>query len=89
MIDETEGIRRAMVANINGAVESDDKATERARLEEIYGQGKVFDTDQVREQFEVLSFMAPFVMVRRKSDNKRGTMEFQHNPRFYFNFVEG
>lgn len=29
--------------------------------------------------------MAPFAVVRRKSDNQRGSLEFQHDPRFYFN----
>jgi hypothetical protein len=37
---------------------------------------------------EVLGFMAPFVVVRRKSDNVKGSMEFCHSPRFYYNFVE-
>ena len=31
--------------------------------------------------------MAPFVAVRRKSDGAKGSMEFTHSPRFYFNFV--
>lgn len=85
-MDETEAIRREAVAQINSAVESDDKIAERARLESIYGE--VYDTDQVRENFEVLGFMAPFVVVKRKSDGKKGSMEFQHMPRFYFNFVK-
>jgi hypothetical protein len=25
-------------------------------------------------------------VVRRKSDGVKGSLEFQHNPRFYFNF---
>lgn len=44
-------------------------------------------TDELREQFVVESFMAPFVVVRRKSDGVRGTMEFTHSPRFYFDFA--
>ena len=86
MFDETETVRREEVARINSEVVSDDKDTERARLESIYGE--VYDTDQVRENFEVLGFMAPFVVVKRKSDGKKGSMEFQHMPRFYFNFVK-
>ncbi len=46
-----------------------------------------WDTDQLREEFEVIGFMAPFVVVRRKADGVKGSMEFTHNPRFYFNFV--
>ena len=87
MIDETEGIRREMVAAINSTVVSDNKEEERTRLEAAYGKENVFDTDQLRESFEVQAFMAPFVIVRRKSDGKQGTLEFQHNPRFYFNFA--
>ena len=85
MEDVTEGIRRVEVARINSAVESEDKDAERKRLEALYGE--VLDTDQVRERFEVIGFMAPFVMVKRKLDGKKGSMEFQHHPRFYFNFV--
>jgi len=46
----------------------------------------VWDTDQLRAEFEVTGFMAPFVAVRRKSDGVKGAMMFQHHPRFYFDF---
>ena len=49
---------------------------------------QTWDTEQLREEFEVIGFMAPFVAVRRKSDGARGSMEFTHSPRFYFNFVK-
>ena len=48
----------------------------------------VMTTDEVREKFEVISFLAPFVMVKRKADGVKGTLEFTHMPRFYFGFVE-
>ena len=48
--------------------------------------GPVWSTDELKEDFDVLSFMAPFAIVIRKSDSKKGYLEFQHNPRFYFNF---
>ncbi|MGO8927701.1 MAG: hypothetical protein ACLQU3_12520 [Limisphaerales bacterium] len=83
--DETEEIRRSRLAVINSAVETKDPATERQRLEAQYGQ--VWDTAQLSEEFEVLGFMAPYVVVRRKSDGRKGSLEFQHLPRFYFNFV--
>jgi len=41
-------------------------------------------TEQVREQFEVIGFMAPFVVVRRKSDGVMGSLMFKHSPRVYF-----
>jgi len=84
-MDETEAIRREEVARINSEVVSDDKDAERARLEAIYGE--VYDTDQIRQIFEVLGFAAPFMIVKWKSDGRKGSLEFQHNPRFYFNFV--
>lgn len=64
------------------------KASELARLETVYGVGKVLTTDQVRERFEVISFLAPFCMVKERATSIRGTLEFQHSPRFYFNFVK-
>lgn len=59
---------------------------ERAEFEKEYGQ--VWNTTELQKDFKVLSFLAPFVMVIRKSDNQKGTLEFNHDPRFYFNFVE-
>jgi len=78
MTDATEPIRRFMVAEINS------NATERAALEERHGT--VYDSDEIREQFEVTSFAAPFMLVRRKSDGARGSLMFQHSPRFYWGF---
>jgi len=44
-------------------------------------------TDELREEFEVVGFMAPFVVVVKKSDGQKGSMEFVHHPRIYSNFV--
>lgn len=71
-MDETENIRRQMTQEINA------KQAERAKLEEQHGQ--VWDTDELRRDFEVTAFLAPFVGVRRKSDGAEGTMMFQHSP---------
>jgi len=87
-MDTTEPIRRQMVSQINNTVASDNKETERKRLEAIHGKGNVFDTDELSDNFEVIGFMAPFVVVRRLSDNKRGSLLFQHSPRFYFDWHE-
>jgi hypothetical protein len=40
--DETEEVRRSRLAVVNSAVESNDPATERQRLEALYG--RVWDT---------------------------------------------
>ena len=78
MQDPTETIRRERVVEINAVPGS------REALEAEHGE--VWDTNQLREDFEVLGFGAPLVVVRRKSDGKRGSLFFQHNPRFYFGF---
>jgi len=46
-----------------------------------------WDAKQVQERFEVLSFAAPYVVVRRRSDGVKGTLQFNHDPRIYFNFI--
>jgi len=75
-MDETESIRRAMLA-------SNEPAAHLAAT-----TGPTWTTDQLREEYEVLGFMAPFVVVKRKSDGKKGSLEFTHNPRVYFNWTE-
>ena len=57
----------------------------REALEAQHGQ--VWDTDQLQQDFTVLSFFAPMIAVIRKSDNQKGTLAFQHNPRFYFGWM--
>ena len=49
--------------------------------------GEVLTTSEAVEKYEFVAFCAPFVKVRRKTDDQTGTLEFQHNPRFYFEFV--
>ena len=78
MDDPTEGLRRERLAEINAEPGS------RQALEARYGQ--VWDTQELSRDFVVEGFMAPLVVVRRKADGQRGSLEFQHQPRFYFNF---
>ena len=80
MNDPTENIRREMTAKLNA------EAASRLPLEEQYGQ--VWDTSELQKDFSVLAFAAPFVVVERKSDGVKGTLMFQHSPRFYFAFEE-
>lgn len=51
-------------------------------------QGQTWDTTQLQADFTVEGFSAPFVVVRRKSDGVRGTLEFTHSPRVYFGWRE-
>lgn len=81
MQDATENIRRAMVQEINAGCSSRDV------LEAEYGQ--VWDTQELAKDFEVTGFMAPFVVVKRKSDGVVGSMLFRHSPRYYYLFVAG
>lgn len=55
-------------------------------LEDLFGPGNVWDTDALRAEFEVRGFAAPFCVVARWADGKRGTLAFQHHPRLYFDF---
>lgn len=59
-----------------------------AELQEKYGKDNVWDTDALRKDFDVIGFMAPYTVVKRKSDGIKGSLEFTHRPRFYFNFIE-
>lgn len=86
MSDSTEVIRRALVGTVNAQVESEDESTERTRLTEEYGEGNVWKYDEVGGAFEIVSFMAPFCVAIRREDGRRGTLTFQHRPRFYFDF---
>ena len=78
MTDPTESIRRERLVEINLVPGS------REALEAKHGQ--VWSTDELCEAFTVIGFMAPIVAVRRRSDGLKGSLEFQHSPRFYFNF---
>ena len=71
--DPTENARRAMIES-GQPLRDLEKADQR------------WNTAQLQEDFEVISFFAPYVLVRRKSDGVKGTLEFSHSPRFYFNF---
>ena len=78
MPDATETVRREMQAEINAQPGS------RETLEAQHGQ--VWNTQELGEDFEVLGFAAPLVVVRRRADGVRGSLFFQHTPRFYFDF---
>jgi hypothetical protein len=78
MSDATETIRRELVTEINAEPGS------REYLEARHG--KVWSTSEMQEDFEVLGFMAPLIVVEQRSTGKKGSLYFQHSPRFYFDF---
>ena len=49
---------------------------------------ETYNTTELQEEFKVISFLAPYVFVVRISDNKKGTLQFNHSPRIYYNFME-
>lgn len=78
--DPTEPVRREMMAELNAAPPGREELQRR--------RGQVWDTAELGRDFEVMGFMAPLVVVRRKADGVRGSLTFQHHPRFYFDFQE-
>ena len=78
--DDTEDIRRKLLVQVNA------NPTERTALEAQHGQ--VWATAELARDFVVEGFMAPFVVVRRKADGVVGSLLFQHQPRYYFDWVE-
>lgn len=76
--DETETLRREWQAELNANLG-------REVLEAIYG--RVYTTDEIRLEWEVIGFFAPLVVVKSKADGSLGSFEFQHSPRYYFNLV--
>ncbi|TWT64387.1 hypothetical protein [Rubinisphaera italica] len=78
MTDPTEAIRRQQVVEIN----SDPTGREALECK----HGKVWNTSELQEDFEVVGFLAPYVIARRKSDGQQGSLMFQGSPRFYFSF---
>jgi hypothetical protein len=75
-LDPTEPARRAMIAA--GEPAADLAASD----------GQRWDTEALQRDFDVVGFMAPFVVVIRKSDGVKGVLEFTSNPRVYFGFEE-
>ena len=84
LIEETEDLRRKRLVEINAPLQSLTQEEARLRLEAMHGN--VYDTQELAVEFEVLGFMAPYVVVRRKSDGMKGSLEFSHSPRLYFSF---
>ena len=72
MIDETETIRREMVAD------NQRRPWTRPDLEAKHGQ--VWDTANCKNDFEVIGFAAPFVVVKRRSDGSKGQSHVPEQP---------
>ena len=73
-------LRAKMTAEINSNAKSREALVAKF--------GKVYDTPELQENFEIISFAAPFVYGVDKATGKKGTLMFQHNPRLYYSFEE-
>lgn len=73
MTDNTEAARRALLPTMPAELAARIEAGE-----------QVWTTDELRAEFDVEGFAAPYVVVRRKSDAVKGSLQFSHHPRFYF-----
>ena len=76
--EDVELLRRARALELNRNAE--------ARQQLLARHAEVWDTEELARDFELIGFAAPYVVVRRKADGEMGSLEFQHHPRFYFNF---
>jgi len=79
MSDPSESARREMVQ-----AEQSHNDLAQAR---INGE-RQWTTAEMTAEFEVMGFSAPFVVVRRRSDGKVGSLEFTPSPRVYFGWKE-
>jgi hypothetical protein len=50
--------------------------------------GDVLTTEEMRAKYDVVGFGGGLCVVERKSDGKRGSLNFSHLPRFYYDFQE-
>ena len=56
-------------------------------LERASQPRKTWTTAELQEDYDVEGFGAGICVVRRRSDNQRGSLDFDHSPRRYYNFV--
>ena len=75
-VEADESIRKHEVARLNRRMQDRDA------LEQVYGQ--VWDTAELWDQFDILGFRAPYVVVRDLDTGEKGSLKFQHDPRYYF-----
>lgn len=72
--DPTEAARRLLIEI--GAPEQNLAATTEQK----------WTMAELARDFEVIGFAAPFVVARKRDTGEKGTLEFTHSPRVYFNW---
>lgn len=78
MNDPTEETRKILTEVTNAL--TDEQVSEISE--------RTWSTEQLQEEFDVVGFAAPFVVAIRKSDGKKGSLQFRHHPRVYFAWKE-
>jgi hypothetical protein len=73
--DPTESLRRKLVEH--GVADRCAEAAEKS------GE-PTWTTEELQRDFEVLGFLMPMVVVRRRADGVMGCLMFRHSPRLYF-----
>ena len=56
----------------------------REALEALFG--KVWSAEELEQEFVVTAFVGSTVVVRRKTDDLVGTLEFTKRPHLFYNF---
>lgn len=67
-------------------MDDNEKAEFKAQLVAHFGEA--LTTDEMRALYDVEGFGGGLCVVVRKSDGKRGSLDFTHSPRFYHSFQE-
>lgn len=84
LIARLTGAEVCQQKTLEGAVGMAEESRSREELAAEYGQ--VWDSYELARDFDIEAFSSPFVVVVRKSDGVKGTVLFQHHPRFYWGF---
>jgi hypothetical protein len=48
--------------------------------------GKVWDEEELAQEFKTTAIISSQIVVVRKADGQVGSLTFQNEPRYYFNF---
>ncbi len=68
--------------------DNSQEQTERDLVKYKFEVDEVWNTAEIERDFTVLAFSAPYIRCIRKSDGVHGSMQFTHDPRYYFDFQE-
>ena len=73
MHDPTESARKELL-----------ETTEQGSREYLTAQyGQTWNTQELQSEFQVLSFLSPFVVAIKRNTQEKGSLQFQHDPRIY------